>query len=51
MRAGINNIFNGRSYRDRVVFTGLRGASPIAFIEDRDRLIGPIFSYSVKGTF
>jgi len=51
MRAGINNIFNGRSYRDRVVFTDLRGASPIAFIEDRDRLIGPIFSYSVKGTF
>ena len=51
LRAGIDNIFDGRSIRDRTVFTGLRGASPIAFVEKRDRLIGPIFYYLVKGTF
>ena len=51
MLAGIEAINNPRSKRDRTVFTGLRGASPIAFVEERDRLIGPIFFYSVKGTF
>lgn len=51
VRAGIDNIFNARSIRDRTVFTGLRDASPIAFVEKRDRLIGPIFFYAVKGTF
>jgi hypothetical protein len=51
MLAGIEAINNPRSKRDRTVFTGLRDASPIAFVEKRDRLIGPIFFYSVKGTF
>ena len=51
MLAGIEAINNPRSKRDRTVFTGLRGASPIAFVEKRDRLIGPIFFYSIKGTF
>ncbi|MCA1661933.1 MAG: TonB-dependent receptor plug domain-containing protein [Novosphingobium sp.] len=51
MRAELFNFLDGRQIRDRTVFTGLRGASPIAFIEKRDRLIGPIFAYSIKGTF
>ena len=51
MQAGVDAINNPRSKRDRVVYTGVRGASPIAFVEKRDRLIGPIFYYSVKGTF
>lgn len=51
LRAGIDNIFNARSIRNRTVFTGLRDASPIDFVERRDRLIGPIFFYAVKGTF
>lgn len=51
VRAEMNNFNNARSKRDRVVYTGLRGASPIAFVEKRDRLIGPIFAFSVKGTF
>ncbi len=51
VRAGVDNIFNARSIRNRTVFTGLRDASPIDFVERRNRLIGPIFFYSVKGTF
>ncbi|GGD52441.1 TonB-dependent receptor plug domain-containing protein [Erythrobacter arachoides] len=49
--AGVGNILGARSYRDRTVFEGLRDASPIAFTERRDRLIGPIFSLSVRGDF
>lgn len=51
VRATIRNIANARSKRDRVVYTGLRGESPIAFVEARNRMIGPIFSLSVRGTF
>ncbi|MDE8650413.1 TonB-dependent receptor plug domain-containing protein [Novosphingobium album (ex Liu et al. 2023)] len=51
VRAAVNNIANARSRRERVVYTGMRGASPIAFRESRDRLIGPIFILSIKGTF
>lgn len=51
IRAQISNIVNARSKRDRTVYTGLRGASPISFVEERDRLIGPIFAFSVRGKF
>lgn len=47
----VDNLFNARSKWDRTVFTGPRDASPVAFHEDRDRLIGPIFRLSVKGGF
>ncbi len=50
VRATIGNVLNARSRRDRTVYTGLRGASPVAFVEQRDRLIGPIFALSVRGT-
>ncbi|MGN6692271.1 MAG: TonB-dependent receptor plug domain-containing protein [Sphingopyxis sp.] len=51
VRASINNILNARSKRDRTVYDGLRGASEIAFVEERDRLIGPMFTFSVRGKF
>jgi outer membrane receptor for ferrienterochelin and colicins len=51
VRATASNVLGARSFRDRTVFTGLRGATPIDFIEDRDRRIGPIFQLSVKGGF
>ncbi|WP_374943280.1 hypothetical protein [Sphingomonas sp.] len=51
MRAEVTNLTNGRSLRDRTVYEGRRDASPIAFVERRNRLIGPIFSFSVKGKF
>ena len=51
VRATVANILNARSKRDRTVWTGLRGESAIAFVEKRDRLIGPIFAFSVRGKF
>lgn len=51
VRAQIANVVNARSKRDRTVYTGVRGQSPIAFVEERDRLIGPIFRLSVRGKF
>jgi hypothetical protein len=35
---------------DRTVYLGRR-TDPINFIERRDRLIGPIFSFQVRGKF
>ncbi|MGI8944159.1 MAG: TonB-dependent receptor plug domain-containing protein [Qipengyuania sp.] len=51
VRGRVNNIFDARSRRYRVVYDGLRGVTPIDFIEDRDRRIGPVFSLSVRGNF
>ncbi|WP_324075163.1 TonB-dependent receptor plug domain-containing protein [Sphingopyxis sp.] len=51
VRGSIRNIANARSKRDRTAYTGVRGESPVSFIEERDRLIGPIFSFSVRGKF
>lgn len=51
VRFDAGNLLNARSRRERTIYTGLRGASPIASIESRDRLIGPIFSLSVRGNF
>lgn len=51
VRAQVANILNARSRRDRTVYTGVRGESPIAFVEERDRLIGPVFAFSVRGKF
>src|SRR3546814_1168927 len=48
-RAQISNMVNARSKRDRIVYTGARGDSPVSFIEQRDRLIGPIFAFSLRG--
>lgn len=51
VRATVANILNARSKRDRVVYAGVRGESPVDFIEQRDRLIGPVFAFSVRGKF
>ncbi len=51
MRLQANNLLNARQHWDRVVFTGNRDASPIAFTETRNRLIGPIITYQIKGSF
>ncbi|UUR08339.1 TonB-dependent receptor plug domain-containing protein [Sphingomonas glaciei] len=51
VRASASNLINARSRWDRVVYTGRRNNSPIDFVETRNRLIGPIFSLSVRGTF
>jgi hypothetical protein len=49
VRADAGNLLNARSRRERTIYTGLRGATPIASVESRNRLIGPIFSLSVRG--
>ncbi|MGX7953578.1 TonB-dependent receptor plug domain-containing protein [Tsuneonella sp. HG249] len=51
VRADAGNLLNARSRRERIIYTGLRGASPISSIESRDRLIGPTFTLSVRGNF
>ncbi|HZF42085.1 MAG TPA: hypothetical protein VEZ48_01600 [Sphingomonadaceae bacterium] len=51
VRATAGNLLNARSRWDRIVYDGRRNTAPISFIETRNRLIGPIFSFSVRGTF
>jgi hypothetical protein len=51
VRATAGNLLNARSRWDRLVFDGRRNAAPISFVETRNRLIGPIFSLDVRGTF
>jgi hypothetical protein len=50
LRASVTNLTNATSMWDRTVYVGRR-TGPIAFFERRDRIIGPIFSFSVAGKF
>jgi hypothetical protein len=51
VRASVGNILGARSYRERVVYDGLRGVTPVSFTESRNRRIGQIFGMSVRGNF
>jgi hypothetical protein len=51
MRFTVENILNARARRERVFYQGVRDLSPVAGTESRDRLIGPMFIFLVKGTF
>ena len=50
VRATVNNILGADSMWDRTVFAGRR-TGPVAFHETRDRIIGPILSFQVRGRF
>ena len=50
VRATAGNLLGADSTFDRTVYAGRR-TGPVAFVERRDRVIGPIFSFSVRGTF
>ena len=50
IRAAIGNVLGATSTFDRIVYAGRR-TGPIAFRERRDRRIGPIFSFTVRGKF
>jgi hypothetical protein len=50
VRATVVNITGARSVLDRTVFAGRR-TGPVAFFEDRNRGISPIFSFSIRGRF
>jgi hypothetical protein len=51
VRAQVGNIFNARHRWTRHVYQDWRNNSPLAFYQDNNELIGPIFSLSVKGNF
>jgi hypothetical protein len=51
VRATLGNIFDARSTWDRFVYEGRRNSTPLDFIERRDRLIGPIVSFQIRGKF
>jgi outer membrane receptor for ferrienterochelin and colicins len=50
VRAGVYNLLAADSMWDRTVHSGRR-TDPVDFIEERDRQIGPIFSFAVRGKF
>jgi hypothetical protein len=50
IRAGTYNVFSADSRWNRTVYTGRR-TGPVAFVEDRERNIGPIYSFSIRGKF
>ena len=51
VQAVVGNVFNARHRRIRTVYEDWRNTSPVAFYQTADQLIGPIFSFRVKGTF
>jgi len=51
IRATIQNILDREFIRDRQVFTGRRGSSPLAFRELRDRRRGRSLVFEISGTF
>lgn len=50
LRAGFHNLLAADSMWNRTVHDGRR-TDPVAFVEARDRQIGPIFSFQVRGKF
>jgi outer membrane receptor for ferrienterochelin and colicins len=50
VRATVNNILGADSMWDRTVYVGRR-TGPIDYFERRDRVIGPIFSFQIRGRF
>lgn len=50
VRATIGNTADARQTWDRTVYVGRRDG-PVDFYERRDRLIGPIFAFQVRGRF
>ena len=51
VRLAIDNVFNGRHYEYRTVWDGWRSYAPVAFVERHNELVGPIFTFSIKGNF
>jgi outer membrane receptor for ferrienterochelin and colicins len=50
VRATVTNLLGADSMWNRTVYAGRR-TGPVAFNEIRDRVIGPIFSFQVRGRF
>jgi outer membrane receptor for ferrienterochelin and colicins len=50
VRASMNNLFAADSMWDRTVYDGRRTGA-VKFVEHRDRQIGPIFAFQIRGKF
>ena len=50
LRFAVTNLIGARSMWQRYVYVDRRDG-PLAWYEDRDRRIGPIFQFSVSGKF
>lgn len=50
VRGGVYNLIAADSMWDRTVYAGRR-TGEVAFVERRDRQIGPIFSFQIRGKF
>lgn len=50
VRGGVFNLIGARDDLYRIAYVGRRDG-PIAFIEDRSRRIGPIFTVTISGSF
>ena len=50
LRAQVGNILDAMSMWDRTIHAGRR-TDPVEAIEKRDRTIGPIFSFQIRGKF
>jgi hypothetical protein len=51
VRVGVSNILNARHRLVSTVYTGYRDTHGVSYSQDRNQLIGPIFTLNVKGTF
>jgi hypothetical protein len=51
VRVGVDNLLNARHRWTRFIYADWRDTAPLATIQRNNQLIGPIFSFSVKGTF
>ena len=51
VRAQAGNLLNARHRFERTVYDGRRLRDPVLYHQSNDQLIGPIFSFLVKGTF
>ena len=51
VRAQVVNLLNARHRLDRYVYAGRRTTSGLAFRQDANQLIGPIFQFLVRGSF
>ena len=50
LRGSVGNLLSADSMWDRTVYVGRRTGA-IDYVEERDRTIGPIFSFSIRGKF
>lgn len=51
VRLSVDNIVESKHKVWRRIYTGYRDRSPVAFFQEHDQLVGPIFSLSIKGNF